>query len=199
MTKLKFLLSLHDKLSELPQDEVEERLSFYSEIIEDRMEEGLSEEEAVSAVGSVDEIASQIVADIPLTKIVKEKIKPAKKLKAWEIILLVLGSPIWLSLVVSAVAVIFSLYISLWSVIVSLWAVFGSLIGCAIGFIIAGIGIFITGNDLTGIAMLGSGLVCTGLSVFMFYGCKAITNGTLLLTKKIALGIKKSFIKKEEA
>lgn len=199
MTKLKFLLSLHDKLSDLPQNEVEERLSFYSEMIEDRMEEGLSEEEAVSAIGSVDEIASQIVADIPLTKIVKEKIKPPKKLKTWEIILLVLGSPIWLSLAIAAISVIFSLYVSLWAVIISLWAVYGSLIGCAIGFIIAGIGIFITGNDLTGIAMLGAGLVCTGLSVFMFYGCKAITNGTLLLTKKIALGIKKSFIKKEEA
>ena len=57
MTKLKFLLSLHDKLSDLPQNEVEERLSFYSEMIEDRMEEGVSEEEAVSARGSVDEIA----------------------------------------------------------------------------------------------------------------------------------------------
>ncbi|MBE6671637.1 MAG: DUF1700 domain-containing protein [Ruminococcaceae bacterium] len=199
MTKLKFLLSLHDKLSDLPQNEVEERLSFYSEMIEDRMEEGLSEEEAVSAIGSVDEIASQIVADIPLTKIVKEKIKPAKKLKTWEIILLVLGSPIWLSLAIAAISVIFSLYVSLWAVIISLWAVYGSLIGCAIGFIIAGIVIFITGNDLTGIAMLGAGLVCTGLSVFAFYGCKAITKGILLLTKTVALKIKKSLIKKEDA
>lgn len=39
MTKLQFLMALHEKLSGLPREE--ERLSFYSEMIEDRMEEGL--------------------------------------------------------------------------------------------------------------------------------------------------------------
>ena len=68
MTKLQFLLALHDKLASLPQKEVEERLNFYSEMIEDRMEDGLSEEQAVAAVGATDEIAAQIAAEIPLTK-----------------------------------------------------------------------------------------------------------------------------------
>ena len=49
MTKLKFLFELRDRLEGLPYDEVEERLNFYSEMIEDRMEEGLSEEEAAKA------------------------------------------------------------------------------------------------------------------------------------------------------
>ena len=80
MTKLQFLLSLHNKLSGLPQNEIEERLNFYSEMIEDRIEDGLSEEEAVSEIGTVDEIAEQIVSDIPLTKIAKEKIKPKRRI-----------------------------------------------------------------------------------------------------------------------
>ena len=119
MTKIKFLLELHEKLSGLPQDEVEERLNFYSEMIEDRIEEGLLEEEAVAAVGSVDEIAAQIIADIPLVKIAKEKMKPKRQLKAWEIVLLVLGSPIWFSLIVAAFSVILSLYVLLWAVIIN--------------------------------------------------------------------------------
>jgi uncharacterized membrane protein len=41
MTKLQFLMALHEKMSGLPREEVEERLEFYSEMIEDRMEEGL--------------------------------------------------------------------------------------------------------------------------------------------------------------
>ena len=94
MTKLQFLLALHDKLAGLPRNEVEERLNFYSEMIEDRMEDGLSEEEAVAAVGSIDEIAAQITADIPLIKIVKEKVKPKRKRNAWEITLLAVGSPL---------------------------------------------------------------------------------------------------------
>ena len=199
MNKQEFLAQLRKGLSGLPQDDIEERLTFYSEMIDDRMEEGCSEEDAVSGGGSVDAIISQSIADTPLAKLVKEKIKPKKRLRAWEIVLLVLGSPIWLSLLIAAFAVILSLYISLWSVIVSLWAVFASFIGCALGGIAAGIGFAIGDNGLTGIALIGAGIVCAGLSVFMFYGCRTATKGALLLTKKIALGIKNGFIKKEEA
>lgn len=201
MSKQEFLEQLRGRLaglSGLSQDDIEERLTFYSEMIDDRMEEGLSEQDAVSGIGSVDTIISQIVADIPLTKLVKEKITPKKRLKAWEIVLLVLGSPIWFSLLIAAFAVILSLYVVLWSVIISLWAVFGSVTACAVSNIAVGIGFVLTGS-LTGIAMAGAGIVCAGLSIFLFYGCRAATKGTLLFTKKIAFGIKNCFINKEEA
>ena len=58
------------------------------------MEKGLLEEDAVSAVGSVNEIIAQIVADIPRTKHAAEERNAKQRLKAWEILLLVLGSPI---------------------------------------------------------------------------------------------------------
>lgn len=199
MNKHEFLAQLRKGLSGLPQDDIEERLTFYSEMIDDRMEEGLSEEEAVSGIGSVDTIISQSIADTPLGKLVKEKTKPKKRAGAWKIVLLVLGSPVWLSLLIAAVAVILSIYVSLWSVIISLWAVFGSVVGCALGGIAAGIGFTVGGNSLTGVALIGAGIVCAGLSIFLFYGCKAATKGTILLTKKIVLGIKNGFIKKEEA
>ena len=197
MSKQEFLAKLRKGLSGLPQDDIEERLTFYSEMIDDRMEEGLSEEDAVSEIGSVDTIISQIVADTPLSKLIKEK-TPKRRLGVWEIVLLVLGSPIWISLLIAAFAVILSLYISLWAVIISLWAVFGSFIGCALGSIVSAIVFAVVDRDLTGIAMTSAGLVCAGLSIFLFYGCKGATNGTLLLTKNIFLGIKRSFLKKEE-
>lgn len=199
MNKQEFLAQLRKGLSDLPQEDIEERLTFYSEMIDDRTEDGLSEEEAVSGIGSVDTIISQNIADTPLAKLVKEKIKPKKRLGAWEIVLLVLGSPVWLSLLIVAFAVILSLYISLWAVIISLWAAFGSVIGCALGGIVGGIGFAFGGNGLAGIVLIGAGLVCAGSSIFLFYGCKAATKGALLLTKKIVLGIKNGFIKKEGA
>lgn len=199
MRKQEFLSTLKMKLSGLPKQDVEDSLNFYSEMIDDRMEEGLTEEEAVLAVGSVDEIAAQIIADIPLAKIAKERIKQKTQFKAWEIVLLALGAPIWLSLAIAAFAVILSLYASLWSVIISVWAILVSLIACALGGVISGIVLAINGNLLTGIAMIGTGIVCAGLSVFMFYGCKAATKGILILTKKIAIWIKNCFMKKEEA
>ena len=97
MNKQEFLDGLRKGLSGLPQADIEERLTFYGEMLDDRIEEGLSEEEAVAAAGSVNEIVRQTVADIPLAKIAKERIKPKRRLKAWETVLLALGSPIWLS------------------------------------------------------------------------------------------------------
>ncbi len=199
MLKPEFLNSLRKALSGLPQPDIEERLTFYSEMIDDRMEEGLSEEDAVLAIGSVDDIVSQIVADIPLSKLVKEKITPKKRLKAWEIMLLVLGSPLWFSLVAAALAVIFSLYVVLWSVLISIWAVFVSLVGCALGCIAAGIIFACNGNLLTGIAVIAAVIVFLGLAIFLFFGCKAATKGVIFLTKRIAIWIKNCFIKKEAA
>ena len=202
MNKQEFLGQLRKGLSGLPEEDVEERLTFYSEMIDDRMEDGIPEETAVCEMGSIDELVSQIVADIPLGKLVKEKIKPKKKLKAWEIVLLVLGAPIWFPLLCAAFAVIVSLYAVLWSVIIALWAVFASFAACGLAGVVAGVAFAVFGlggNGLTGIAIMGGGIACAGLSVFAFYGCKAATNGILILTKKLAFWIKNRFIKKEEA
>ena len=43
MRKWEFLSTLKNRLSGFPKQEVEERLNFYSEMIDDRMEEGLNE------------------------------------------------------------------------------------------------------------------------------------------------------------
>jgi len=199
MNKRDFLMQLRKGLSGLTREDMEERLLFYSEMIDDRMEEGLSEDEAVSVIGSVDEIVAQVIAETPLVKIAKERIKSKRRLSAGEIVLLALGSPIWISLGIAALAVILSLYISLWAVIISLWSVFGALTACSFSGIASGIVFICNGNGLTGAAMIGAGLICAGLSVFMFYGCKTATKGILILTKKLVLWTKSCFIKKEEA
>lgn len=199
MSKQEFLTQLRKGLSGLPQNDIEERLMFYSEMIEDQMEDGVSEEEAVSTIGSVDEIVAQVVAETPLVKIAKERIKSKRRLRAGEIVLLVLGSPIWLSLGIATIAVIFSLYILLWAAIVCLWSVFASFAACFVGGVTACVIFAVGGNGVSGVAMLAAGIICAGLAIFMFYGCKAATKGTMILSKKIAIWIKNCFIKKEVA
>lgn len=194
MNKQEFLDGLRKGLSGLPQADIEERLTFYGEMLDDRIEEGLSEEEAVAAAGSVNEIVRQTVADIPLAKIAKERIKPKRRLKAWEIVLLALGSPIWISLGVAAAAVIFALYVTVWSVIASFWSVFASLAVCAAAGVPMCV-VFVAGDSgAAGIAVLSAGIVCAGLSVFMFFGCLQATKGILFLTKKFAIWLKNCFI-----
>ncbi len=198
MYKQEFLDRLQVGLNGLPRDDIEERLNFYSEMIDDRIEEGLSEEDAVSAVGPADQIIAQIIAEIPLAKIATERIKQKRRLKAWEIVLLAVGSPIWVSLLVSTLAVVFSLYVSWWAVVVSLWACFVSFAACSFGGVVAGVVLACCGNVLPSIASIATGLVCAGLTIFAFYGCKAVTKGTLVLTKKLVLWTKSCFVKKEE-
>lgn len=196
MKKLEFLSLLRSRLAGLPTEEVEERLCFYTEMIDDGIEEGLCEEDAVARIGSVDEIAEQILSEIPLSKPGKGNKK--SKRKVWQTVLLAVGSPLWLSLMIAALAVIIALYAVLLAVMVCLWALFASVAACTLGGIAASIAFALQGDGLTGCAMIGAAITCAGVSIFLFYGCKAATKGTIWLTGKTALGIKRCFIKKED-
>ena len=197
MNKKEFLECLSRGLSALPKEETEERLNFYSEMIDDRMEEGLSEEEAVAAVGSAADIAAQIVKESSLENTDNEDFEQKRRLKAWEIALLVIGSPIWLSLGIAALAIIVSLYAVIWAVVVSLWAAFASFAACFVGGLAAGTVLLVGGKGISGMAMLGAGLVCAGLAVFGFYASVGATKGTLMLTKKCVLWVKERFDRKD--
>lgn len=192
MGKQEFLSQLRKGLAGLPQEDIEERLAFYSEMIDDRMEEGLSEEEAVATVGTV----SKIVGDIFPAKPTGNTATASRRLKTWEILLLVLGSPIWLSLGVAAAAVILSVFIS---VIASVWAVFGSVAACGVGFVVGGAVMACAGHIAPGLALAAAGLVAAGLSIFLFYGCKTATKGVCILIKKMAAALKNCFRRKEAA
>lgn len=199
MNKKDFLARLREGLSGLPQDDVAERLTFYAEMIDDKVEDGLSEEAAVAEIGSVDKVVSQIVADIPLPRLVKERITPKRRLPVWEIVLLILGFPVWFCLLLAAFAILFSIYIVIWAVILSLWAADVSCIAGALGGLAAGIMFLCKGDWTQGIMMISTGMVFAGLSIFLFFGCKAVSKGALTVTKKIAFKIKSLFLRKENA
>lgn len=197
MNKNEFLSELRAGLAGLPQDDVEERIAFYGEMIDDRVEEGVTEEEAVGMIGSVDEIVSQIIAEIPLAKIVREKITPKRTLKAWEIVLICLGFPLWLPLLIAFGSVVFSLYVVAWSLIVSLWAIELSFVASSFAGLAAAVAYIIRGDAVSGVALIGASIFLAGLSIFTFFGCVALSKGIIRLTKKAALGIKSLFIRKE--
>lgn len=195
MLKEEFLAQLRGGLAGLPQEDLEERLAFYSELLDDRMEEELSEAEAVAAAGPVEQIVQQIIAETPLTKIVKEKMRPKRRLQVWEIVLLALGSPVWLSLGLAALAVVLSLYVVVWSLDVSLWAVFAALGAGAAGGVLG----LALGSGAARLAMLAAGMVLAGLAILLFFGCKAATMGIWKLTKAVVLRMKHRFLGKEDA
>ena len=199
MTKQIFLDQLRAGLYGLPQDDIEERVSFYSEMIDDRMEEGLTEEAAVAGIGPVDTIISQIIAETPLPRLVREQIKSRPRMRAWEVILLILGFPLWFPLLIAAFAVVFSVYVVIWSVILALWAVEAACIAGAFAGVIVGFIQIFQGNLLWGLLLISAAILLSGLSILLFFGCIAASKGALYLTKKIALGIKSLFLRKENS
>ncbi len=181
MAKSEFLSELRKRLFGLPEREVEERLGFYSEMIDDRMEEGLSEEEAVAAIGSMEEIYLGIVDDIPLSAIVREKIRPYRRMSPWGIIATVLSSPIWLSLLAAAFAVFVSLYAAAWSVVISFLAATLSLAVACLGGIVGGLVLlFVVAPK--GAMILGAALVSGGFSVPFFHLSRLLFKALCRLT-----------------
>ncbi len=197
MNKELFLQTLRERLSCLPQGDLEERISFYEEMIDDRIEEGLSEEEAAAAVGPVDDIVEQVMAEIPLTKLVVQKVKPKRSVRAWEIVLLILGFPVWFPLIISLMAVMFSVWIVLWALVISVFAVGVSFVAGWISSLPVALYYVTLGSFAGAGSFLGAGMILAGLGILVIIGGKNFGKGVIVITRKYLLWIKSLFVGKE--
>ena len=195
MNKQEFIYALKGKLKKLPKKEVAERLNFYSEMIDDRMEEGLSEEDAVAAIGSADEVVKSIFGENLHDE--NDATQKSRNTSAAKTVLLIAGSPVWLSLLISALAVVFSVWASMWAVVISLWAAFFSFaVSAPVGILLALVNLF-SANGYTAAFFFCCSLICASLAIFSFFGCKRLTDFVLIFTKKGAHTIKNFFSGKE--
>lgn len=195
MNKSEFIARLGELLSSASEVDTAPSLDYYGEMIDDLVEDGMSEEEAIHSIGTPEEIAFEICPDAAFQKTTTEA-KPKRSLSATHIVLLIVGSPIWLSLLISAAAVVLSLYVSLWAIIISLCSVPISLAACALYGILSFVQSAVIGDIALGTIMLGGGIACTGLSILVFIGYNALTRGAAVLTKKSFIGIKSLFVKR---
>ena len=199
MNKQEFLLALRGALSGRSEADIRSSLDYYAEIIDDQMEEGIPEADAVASLGSVVSVAEQILLDMPLPKLVKARVKPKRRLRAWEIVLIAVGSPVWFPILLALAIVVLAVYIVLWSVVISLYAADLSLAAGALAGIAGCAVLAATGHIPSALLFVGAGLACAGLAIFGFFGCNATAKGVLWLGKLIWRGIKSCLIRKEEA
>lgn len=98
-------------------------LSYYGELIDDAVEDGCTEEEAVARIGSPGAIAQQILSEQENAP--AKPIAPAQKILI--LVLLILGAPLWGSLLLgaiclaaglalAAIALILAAYLVIWCV-----------------------------------------------------------------------------------
>lgn len=196
MNKIDFINELKIRLGSLPEEDVQKSIDYYSELIDDYIEDGKSEEEAVESLGELDEIVSQIIADTPLPKLVKAKVKNNRALRAWEIVLLVLGSPVWLSMLIAVFAVIISVYVVLWSVVVTLYSVVLSIALVTLVFLL---GIFVSavkGLMINAVIFFALTLILAGLTILFFIGTNYFAKAMILVSKLIVKSIKNMFVRR---
>ena len=197
MTKADFLQLLERALMQLPEEERRRNLEYYSELLDDMMEEGMTETEATAKLGSPGQIAQSILQEMPLGKLVTTRMKPKSGWTPLAIILAVVGSPVWVPLLLACMAVVLALFVSIWALGAAAVAV---VVGLAVAVVAAPV-IAIRAAVLTvplGLLLLGAGLVLLGLCVLG--GLMAVELCKLLwqLTVWLAHKIKSLFIRKEE-
>ncbi len=190
MNKQEFLNELEKYLITLPKNDVSSHILFYGEMIDDIVEDGKTEEEAVMQIGTPKEVANQIIKETPLYKFAKEKVNKVAKINrsAHEIALIIVGSPIWISLLVAGFAVALSLYVSLWAVAISLFASALAFVVSGIGCVVLCVHTFIIGNAWAGVVFIGFTLVLLGLSILVFYLAKLLAKFAIYIIKRIFMG-----------
>ena len=196
MDKYDFLLALEARLEGLPEADRQASLDFYSEMLDDLVEGGMTETEAVASLGSPEAIAEEILLEMPLPKLVKAKMKK-RRLSGLEITLLAVGFPIWLPILVSLLSVIFAIYVSLWAAVISLYAANVAMAACAPTGILVAVLLFVQGEAARGLLFLGAGLALAGLAILWFFLCNLTAKGVCRLGKLTLRGIKACFIRKK--
>lgn len=193
MNKKEFLDALSDKLSVFSEEDRKKSVDYYSEIIDDGIEDGLTEEEAVAKIGDVTDVAAGIIADAPIKTIVKQKVKRSKTLT----VLAIIGSPLWIALGAAAAAVI----IAFLACVFAVWAAYIAIgIACAAGFVVGianAVYLFINWNLPLMTFFAGCALVCLGIAIIIFMFIKPVTKGVFKLFGQLKL-IKRLFIGKEK-
>lgn len=198
MTKTDFLNSIQSRLEGMPEDEIQKSLDYFSEMIDDRVEDGMSEEEAVAEIGSVDDTIKEILDNIPLSKMIKAKAQTKRTLKTWQIVLLGVTSPIWVPLALTFLILIAVFYLVAWVLVVTFYAVDLSLFVSGIASFIVGIATLFRFTIWGPLMTIGGGLLLIGGSIMLFIPITKLAKKTAKLAKVIVLWIKSWFIRREK-
>lgn len=193
MTKQEFLSELERALGKLPHAEVEQALAFYDEAISDRMEDGLSEAEAVADLGPVDEIAAQIAAETP--PIPRAIARANTGSRTLNIVLLAVFSPIWIPIVLALAAAALAVYVAIWAVIAALWAVDAVLVLMPFAGLAALASTLGGGMPLPGVFVFGLSLVSSGFGLVASFAVFWASNLLFQATRTFARWIASLFVR----
>lgn len=183
MNRQQFIDAVTGRLAYLPLAETEKFIDFYIEAIDDRIEDGMSEEEAVAAMGSIDSVVHAIESEIPLSTIVKQRVKSSRERSerdgghsAWWIVLAVLGSPVWLTLACVLLALVVTVFAVAPALVVTAFAVLVVFAVTAVLMLVYSVSRLLT-------AGLSAALMCLGLALLLAGAGAALLSPCVMLAR----------------
>lgn len=164
MKQNEFLNELKNYLSNIPKDEQKRIIEYYSEIINDKIDDGQDEEKVISELSSPKIIAKSVIDDYQENEN-KNKFKKSKSKN--------IGKIIWFSILIpfAFVAVVF------------LGAMIALFLLTSLLMVIEGLAYFISGFFIlvqsfsAGVFQLGVGLTFCALGIFLGYGFNILRKG----------------------
>lgn len=182
MNKKDYLDSLEKALDCLSREKRSEILSFYQEAIDDRIEEGMSEEEAVCAMGSVESAAENILGELPVVPRAVAKTKRKSPVLLW--VLAIAGSPLWIPLTFAFLLAVASVYLCIWLVAACIWLVAAlCMLALPLCLYLAWCGMM-TGMFAFALAQAGLGCVLGGIGLLVFNAAFSASRALAVVSQK---------------
>jgi len=186
MNKIEFLNAIRERLKGYPRDEVDNSIEYYGEMIDDRIEDGMSEDAAVASLGDINDIVKSIKKNMPLRSVIRDKVTQAKEkvgssgISVTTIIALILLFPFWFPVATIVFTLYMVFFLLTWVFDLVLFIVGAAGIVASIYFIITAITSLVSLNPLAGAGSLGLAIMCIGagilLTIFGIYTAKGIVH-----------------------
>ncbi|MDD5799281.1 MAG: hypothetical protein PUD09_01325 [Coriobacteriales bacterium] len=197
MTRDEWLTQLCAKLLDqgISKKDVQEAQEFYAEALDDRMEDGMTEAEAVADLGDVRDACDSVVESLPPVRRAVAGVRQSRERTVLVIVLLILGAVAWVPLAAGLALLAVAVYAAIWCVIAALWAVDITLLlmgGVGIAALVEGL---TTGVTLTGVYSCGVGLVLCGAGIALMPVMAMCSVQLARLTGKYARWLKHFFVR----
>ena len=198
MIKSEFTAELSARLRGLPPKDLEKVLADFCAKIDERTEKGMTEEKAVSLLGPIEDLVEEITRKTSFFKLVAERIRPKRKLKTRETVLMWCTSPVWLPLQLAGLLLILAALVLFWVLILCVCALF--VVGvCAGGVLIRiSVGQIAIPRVSTAVFYIGAAIILFGVAILLFFAAVGAVRGGIRLCARLFRGLKRKMIKGRE-
>ena len=188
---------LEARLASLPRSEIDKTKAYFDEMIQDRMEDGSTEEEAVAAMGDPAVVAAGILSDASIPSLVRAKVEKQREKSSHTglfILIAILGFPLWFPLLMAIFSIVLAFYITIGAILISIYAVLFAFIVSGVACVVFAVPAFVMLGPARGLVVLGTGLILCGIALLLARPVVGLSRALVRSVAFILRQIKKALV-----